>query len=313
MIGFYERHHKKIIYPLVTIATILCVYFVIIYNASNMSSFFTSILYALFLFIVTNHSTTQSLKIKNLFYKRKQQYLNLIKLKENISSLRNFQNNNMISFIIFFKGLTGRFEEQKNISATIQQDGIYLKNSYLKLENDYLNQRDDLDKIFTEVINQSITNKIYPIFNIDSFLQDTDKWCNENLKDDYTKLVKNKLSIAKIEYKSTIKNLARLKRKLIKEYNDIFKKSQRDISYFELTYGNKLIKSIEDSNELQIAFNSIHQQFDDLKSLMITREDIENHFENHFEKYFDNSSMILQYLKDIENTITDLYEMIEDQ
>lgn len=272
MVSFYERNHKKVINLLVIIFTALTIYIAINNQFNSNITFFISTIYALFLFIISNHLTTIASKIENNFYNRKEYYINLIKLKNCVNHMI-ISESDFYSSILMFKGFTGRFDKEKLITPYIRQNGIYFENKYLLLESKYIELYDDLKKVFSDLIVEHTGRNHVSILDMEFLLTETEKWCEKELDgNNNLELIKRHLRIAKLGNKAEIRKFSRLRKKLMKKHKYIMSKAINNITYFEEMYGSRLTESI---NNFDILMERVEKIYSEITNINFYIQDLE--------------------------------------
>lgn len=302
-VSWYEKYHKRIMYALIFVVTIIlvCLYFFIKDNMSNIFTYIAGIFYALFLFIVTVYLDSQSTKIDSLFYKRKKQYLNFKELK-GLYNLRNL--NDLYSFIIANQTLTRLHKQDTNEKSFIKEDGWYFKSSYLELESLYISQAQKIREIINQVFKKYSKYKTLPL-DLEDFLINTEDWCNKQLNDnDLEKSsIKTSINTAKLENKKEIEKFFKIKRRLKKKNDKIYKKIINLLEYFEKIYGEQLDESIANDDFKIRILQEIQNSFRELQNSLLTYDDVLSISERNEVQDEQRDNIIIGRLNEIDNAI----------
>ncbi|MEK4449415.1 MULTISPECIES: hypothetical protein [Paenibacillus] len=203
--GFHERLYQWIAFISVVLITTGCVaYYLVLkdYSATGNkaanrfliefqdSSFIIGVVYALFLFIVGLYLSSMSSRVQNLYYHRKEQYINIKRLSEVVSVdlMHDVSDDKYVSMIILHRGFTGRLGEKKRRPYIIE-DGFKYTSKYLKLEDDLLSLRSKLLELYNLKINKyidcySLKKKHLNVFihDLDEFLLDINSWIDKHIE-----------------------------------------------------------------------------------------------------------------------------------
>lgn len=131
-------------------------------------TFIISILYALFLFVLALYVTSISNNIHNSFSRRKDEYINLKKISPFFSKVNTLtEYDDIKKFIISNKALSGRLDNMKEemdkqkMTPYITEDGFNFSQRYIKVENEFCEQHDEILKDWNKKINEYIVlNKL---------------------------------------------------------------------------------------------------------------------------------------------------------
>ncbi|NWL87468.1 hypothetical protein DMN77_07610 [Paenibacillus sp. 79R4] len=327
--GYHERFYQWIAYISVVLITIGGVGYYLVLKENSVagtkdakgfliefqdSSFIIGVAYALFLFIIGLYLSSMSSKVQNLYYRRKEQYINLKRLSNMVLDKRldNVSDDKVKSKIIFHRGVTGRLEEKERRPYIIE-DGYKYTPKYLKLEDDLLLIGSKLTKFFDVKINKYIDcyslKKRHPyvfIHDLDDFLLNTENWIDKHLdvaEAQRTALVDyiRKLVNANSDIKKHNRNKRKFKRVYIK--ND--RKVRNITSRIEKIYGARLHNDIKFEDNLTISLNALEDLIIGLENKTLTDEDL-------LEMLGDQSSELLGEINIIHARLHELQEIIED-
>ncbi len=275
------------------------------------SSFFIGVIYALSLFVVGLYLNSMSSKVQNLYYRRKEQYINLKRLSQVVQS-DNESNADVVSKIMLHRGFTGRLGEEKRRPYVIE-DGYKYTPKYLKLEDDLLSIRSNLVELVNLKINKyidcySLKKRHLNVFihDLDECLVNIEDWIDKHLEVNEVKRKALSDYIQKlVNSNSDIKRHNRNKRKFKRIYDKSDKKV-RDIALrIEKVYGARLHNDIKFEDNLTISLNALEDLIKRLENKTLSDEDILNILG-------DQSSEVIGELTSIHEQIHELRELIED-
>lgn len=314
--GLHEKIYKFLVYGIVIISTISCIYYYI-KTVNKSDTFIISIVYALLLFIVGIYITTMQNKVQNSFYRRKDQYhvmkkLNALFLTTDTNSC---SDDDLRSFIIFHKGFTGRTHDgykDKENPIYIDPDCFNYKNSFIILENKFIENQSVILHILNVKTNEYIDgnhlNKKVPyilISKVIEFLEDTSGWCEKNLElttlqlEDFIeyidKILEGSNKIIK-EFKITISNLNKKHLKYSKKIKSIINK-------IENIYGERLFNEINKNDTIAHKFGVLEDLIKEVDRNMATYES-HNELHEELEGVFNST-------QEIKLKIDELSAMIE--
>ena len=248
---FQEIIYKWLSYSIVFVVTILSIIFYLFSNSNSGKednllntdeiTFILSVFYALFLFIVGVYMTSMSNQTQNMFYRRKEQYINLKRLSE-LYSVTKSKDKDLLSFIFMNKGFTGRTDQ--NIKPYIKQDGFEFTKRYLQLESSFVEQWGILQKEWNNSINTyieslNLKNKVRNIFihDLEEFLYDVDNWMKDkpDLTTEQSESFISFVDRLRSDYKKKCKRFEKTKKKIEKANKKTSKKNRSQ--YIEVRKG----------------------------------------------------------------------------
>lgn len=279
----HEIIYKWVAYLSVFIFTVTCIiYFVKSNNKSGDLAFILSVLYALFLFVITVYMTSMSEKIRNLFYIRKGQYEQLLRLSEVSNTLdktveyESFSTiDNFLSNIFMFKSFTGRTDNEK-IKPYIKQDGFSFTKKYLILEKSFIEQYKNL----REDLNDNNSN--------------------------YVDIHNKEVSSLSCDLKKKVNELDKIMEELKKNNIEINKNAQKNIKRIKRVYGKKLIESLNTENHFFTNFQVIGNQINELKDLIFTYVDVQEIIEEQFDVVTETLRQINLKLESIDENVLEI-------
>lgn len=281
--------HEKI-YKWIALASVLGVsitsflYYLQLKDKSD--TFLIAISYALFLFIIGIYMTNMSEVTRNLFYRRKEQYIVLKKLNSVFSakSVHSCSDNDVISFIISHKVFTGRYEKQKGETKYIAQNGFKYKKKYLVLEDRFCEQHANILIDFNSRINEYIDlNKLNKkvkyihLSQINIFIDDLQGWHTKYLElspsqtNGFTEFSNQLIQ----DLEKSINELKRIKNKLIKMNIKYHQKINKEIKKIEKIYGNKLIDDIYKLDNISYGLSVLERLITDVGAKMLKFDSVE--------------------------------------
>lgn len=293
--GFHERLYQWIAFISVVLITIGGVVYYLVLKENSVagnkdtkgfliefqdSSFIIGVVYALFLFVVGLYLSSMSSKIQNLYYRRKEQYINLKRLSEVVRS-DNESVDKVESKIIFHRGFTGRLGVKKRRPYIIE-DGYKYTSKYLKLEEDLLSLRSKLIEYFNNKINKYIDcyslKKKHPyvfIHDLDEFILDIENWIDKHLE---VTEVQRKVLVDHIQKlvnaSSDNKKYNRNKLKFKRIYVKSARKARRITSRIEKVYGARLHNDIKFEDNLTISLNELERLINGLADKTLSEDDL---------------------------------------
>lgn len=331
--GFHERLHKLFATISVVSITFGCVaYYLLLkrYNAGKVSpenffenfliefqdsSFILSVVYALFLFIVGLYLTSMSTKLQNLYYRRKEQYKNLIRLNEVLSAekVTDISDDKIMSSIIIHQSFTGRNIEKKR-KPYILQDGFSYSSKFLELEESILLQRRTIVEIYNLKVNKYIdcyglSKKHLNIFisDLDKFLVEVDNWIDNNLEVAETQRTSFKNYLGKVIQASSRDRRKHKKSKV--KYKKIILKSKRKvnglISKIESVYGARLQNDLMFEDNLTFNLFELENIIKALDNKILTYDDLQ-------ELFSEQNSELHEVINSINDRIYELKKLFED-
>lgn len=328
--GFFEKLYKWIAFISVVLITVGGVAYYLVLKDNSVagnkdakgfiiefqdSSFIIGVVYALFLFIVGLYLSSMSSKVQNLYYRRKEQYINLKRMSEvvSVSRLDDESDDKVESKIIFHRGLTGRLGEKKRRPYIIE-DGYKYTSKYLKLEDDLLSLRSNLVQFFNLKINKyidcySLKKKHLNVFiyDLDKFLLDIDIWIEKHLevtevqRKAFVDYIRKLVVTVSRDNKKHNRNKLKFKRTYVKSAREVRKITSR----IEKIYGARLHNDIKFEDNLTMSLNALEDLIKGLENKTLTDEDL-------LEMLGDQSSELLGEINSIHARLHELQEIIED-
>lgn len=305
-----ELIYKKVIYTIVTLSTVICIFIYLENRNSDEMAYVLSIFYALFLFIIGLYMNNISAQIQNMFYRRKEQYKSLKSLSE-IYKPTTKEKEDILSFVIMTQALTGRTSE--DINPYIKFNGFNYTESYLRLEKSFLKQREELNGLLLDDLNNyiSINNlkkKVVNILILDmkKFFDDVDTWTEEtlDLTEEETIQFLGFINNFRKENKVRFKNLDKRIYKIRKMMNKTSRKCLDNMIRIEKEYGDRLFESLNEENELYNNFVVIEKLIKELGNEVLLQDE----FVEYTDEYYKN---IKEYLENIDTQLQSIKEEVE--
>ncbi|XKH52006.1 hypothetical protein LG275_13800 (plasmid) [Chryseomicrobium palamuruense] len=279
---------------------------------SDELTFILSVLYALFLFVITVYLTSMSDRIRNMFNIRKEQYRQLKKLSE-VYKVEGIEERDkdreLLSFLFMCQAFTGRTEKEE-MKPYIKQKGFSYTNRYLRLEKSFIEQHSKLqielnDRINNYINARNLKKTVVNVFILEreNFFTNVDSWINNRLDLDSDQIREFHYFVdrLRLDLKKKIKRLKKTEKKLMENNVRISKKAKTNIIRLERVYGEKLIESINAEvnfvSNLQVLENLINE----LKSKMLTYDDMQEIAEEQFlevHEYLNNINSKLETMND---------------
>lgn len=328
--GFFEKLYKWIAFISVVLITVGGVAYYLVLKDKSVagnkhakgfliefqdSSFIIGVVYALFLFVVGLYLSSMSSKVQNLYYRRKEQYINLKRLSEVVSASRlNDESDDKVESNIFFhRGLTGRLGEQKRRPYIIE-DGYKYTFKYLKLEDDLLSLRSNLVQFFNLKINKyidcySLKKKHLNVFvhDLDGFLLNFDIWIEKHLevteiqRKAFVDYIRKLIVTVSHDNKKHNRKKLKMKRMYAKSAREVRKITSR----IEKVYGTRLHNDIKFEDNLMTSLNEFERLINELADRTLTLDDLQDILG-------DQSNELLGVINSINNRLYELRELIED-
>jgi hypothetical protein len=308
----HELIYKKIAYALVFIITVGCIVLYFYKRDSEEIAFIISLFYALFLFIISVYINDMSTKIQNMFHRRKEQYRSLKELAE-IYKPTSWDKDDLLSYVIFAQGMTGRIDDGKR-PPLIRINGFEYTEKYLKLENSFLALRRDLHALLNDEINKYITThklikKVRNLFvhDMTKFFADVNGWVDEHLeltaeeKTDFFNFIEHLRKVNKKQFKEWDRAIKKIK-KMIRKTSE---KCHANILRIEEVYGEMLLETLSEENELYTNFNVLENLIKEMKDEALIFSNFEEITGEHFDRLHD-------YLEVIERKLELIKEEVEE-
>lgn len=318
---FQEIIYKWLSYSTVFVITTVSIVFYLLSNSisgedknllnSDEVTFILSVLYALFLFIISIYMNSMSNKTQNLFYRRKDQYKYLKRLSD-LYSVHDFKDKDIFSFIFMNRGFTGR--TNLKIKPYIKQDGFQFTTKYLQLENSFLEQWSDLQKEWNNSINtyiqsQNLKTNVMNVFihDLEEFLNDVDSWMKDSLDltTEQSRLFNSFIDRLRSDYKKKFRRFEITKKKMKRIYNKTSKMSKANILRLEKVYGDKLTEILNAENNLLTNLEILENLIKELKDNVPNYDDIQEIAEEHSEK-------LKEYIYRIDTKLEKVSENVEE-
>lgn len=308
----YELSYKWVGYFIIAIATAGS-YIAYKYFENDDMSFVISILYALFLFVINLYLSNESMNIKNLFYRRKEQYIQLKKLNELYSTGHNLKDD-LFMFVISRKAFMEANNDKKS-SPYIKENGFNLKSKYINLEAAYLEERQKLNQELNERIanyiethnlkkkNKFISSSLDPrtiFFNGNEWIENHLDVC-ENQSEMFLYFIDR----LKKDLKKQLKYFGKISKKLQDENNSIREKSKKNMLRIEKIYGDKLIESLNEESSLYSSLSVLENLIRELGREALTYENIETVGEEYLHKVTYEIDKINYKLNEIQDYLED--------
>jgi len=155
--------------------------------------FIVSIIYALFLFVVGIYIANISSTAQNLFYRRKEQYLNMknLKLALSLEKLDSLTDDSVKSFIITHQVFTARSwtPTDRTPRPIVRTEGFTYMKSYIELENGILKELQKLGQDMELEIRQHIESnglktkvRYIHVSEMDRITRDVEAWIVTHLE-----------------------------------------------------------------------------------------------------------------------------------
>lgn len=306
-----ELIYKNIAYTLVFIITVGCIVLYFYKRDSEEIAFIISLFYALFLFIISVYINNMSTKIQNMFHRRKEQYRSLKGLAE-VYKPTSWEKEDLLSYVIFVQGMTGRIGEGKRPFIII--NGFEYTEKYLKLEKSYLVLRKDLHALLNDEINKYIpsnklTKKVRNVFvhDITKFFADVNGWLEEHLdltakeRVGFLNFIEDFCNVNKKKFKEWDRTTNKIK-KMIRKTSE---KCQKNMLRIEEVYGEMLFETLSEENVLYTNFNVLEKLIQEVKDETLVYSDFEEITDKYFERIHD-------YLKVLERKLELIKEEVEE-
>ncbi|WP_096271317.1 hypothetical protein [Paucisalibacillus globulus] len=279
---------------------------------TDLLTFLISIGYALLLFLVNIYITSISTTTQNMFYRRKEQYVNLRELAS-VYKEKERSDRRLHSFIFMTQGLTGR-TGKKELKPIIKLEGFHFTNKYESLENSFIDQQSELksewdDRVRNYIQSRKLKTKFMNvhIFDLAEFLNDIDGWTSKNLELnlDQSKQFNNFISRLKREYKENFKKYEKTKRQLNREITKIHNRANSQVQRLERVYGERLSDSINSEYNLVNNLQVLERLIQELDGKMLTYEDYQ-------ELASESNEGIEEYLRNMDLRLRVVSENVEE-
>lgn len=299
----HELIYKKIAYALVFIITVCCIVLYFYKRDSEDIAFIISLFYALFLFIISVYINDMSTKIQNMFHRRKEQYRSLKELAE-IYKPTSSDKDDLLSYVIFVQGMTGRIDDGKR--PFIRINGFEYTEKYLKLEKSFLVLRRDLQALLNDEINKYIpshklTKKVRNVYvhDMTKFFADVNGWVDEHLnltaeeKTDFFNFIENLHRVNKKQFKEWDRATSKIK-KMIRKTSE---KCHGNMLRIEKVYGEILFETLSEENTLYTNFNVLEKLIQEVKDEALIYSNFEEITDEYFERVHDYLEVMDQKLE----------------
>ncbi|MGG3234257.1 hypothetical protein ABEP17_12330 [Priestia flexa] len=307
-----ELIYKKLTYSFVFIITVGCIALYFYKNDSEEIAFIISLFYALFLFIISIYINNEAAKIQNLFHRRKEQYRSLKDLAE-IYKPTSWDKDDLLSYIIFVQGMTGRIGDGKR--SFIRINGFEYTDKYLKIEKSYLNLRKDLHTLLNDEINKYIpskklTKKVRNVFihDITKFFADVIGWLDDHLdltekeKNEFLNFIESFRRVNKKKFKQWERATNKIKR-MIRKTSE---KCQGNMLKIEELYGEMLFETINEENAIYTNFNVLEKLIQEVKNEVLVYSDFEEITDEYYQKVHDQLEILHRKLNLIKEEVEEI-------
>lgn len=284
--GWHESAYKWIAL-LVTVA--LTVGSLMYHKHHTNDDFAISIVYALFLFVVGIYTANMSSKVQNLFYRRREQYLNMKNLKLALSSekLNSLTDRNVKSFIITHQVFSARSWTPTNQTPRpiIRTEGFTYKTSYIKLENDILKGLEKLAHYMESEIRQHIESnclktkvRYINVSEMDQVTSDVENWIHSHLELDQQQANEFKRFVNSfvVTRDKEIRRHEKKKRVFLKLNAKYVDKVNRILQRIERIYGDRLKFDLEEKHDLMYRLNILEELITNVKENLLDYDNIED-------------------------------------
>ncbi|QSO48354.1 hypothetical protein [Alicyclobacillus mengziensis] len=289
------------------------------YHASHPTDdFVISIIYALFLFIVGIYTANMSSTVQNLFYRRREQYLNMksLKLALSLEKLESLSDDSVKSFIITHQVFTARSwtPTEQTPRPIVRTEGFTYKKAYIELETDILNELRKFAQDIELGVRQHIEcNRLKQkvryinVSEMDKISRDVDAWIDAHLELDeqQTNDFKRFINLFVMTREKEIRRYEKKKEKFRKLNLKYVDKVNKIIQRIERTYGDRLKFELEEKHDLKYRLNVLEELITNVKENLLDDDDIERIVGDKLDDISSN-------LEAINSEISHLREDVED-
>lgn len=307
-----ELIYIKIAYALVFIITVGCLVLYFYKRDIEEIAFIISLFYALFLFIISVYINNKSTKIQNMFHRRKEQYRSLKGLAE-IYEPTSWDKDDLLSYVIFVQGMTGRIGDGKR--PFIRINGFEYTAKYLKLEKSYLVLRRDLHALLNGEINKYIpshklTKKVRNVFvhDMTKFFADVNGWVDEHLnvtveeKTDFFNFIDHIRRVNKKQLNEGDRATNKIK-KMIRKTSE---KCHENMLRIEEVYGEMLFETLSEENALYTNFNVLEKLIQEVKDEALVYSNFEEITDEYYERVHHYLEVMDRKLDSIKEEVAEI-------